>query len=120
MTRTSRIAAAALGVITLAACNSLDVGDLNNPGLEGLQQSPTPAALNVAATGLLVGLRVGIAEPNGWITILGALGRGGAVGSAICETGYWVVIWVIATFVIRPPWIVTDTPTSPRRLAPCP
>jgi hypothetical protein len=77
MSRTTRIAAAALGVITLAACNSLDVGDLNNPGLEGLQQSPTPAALNVAATGLLVGLRVGIAEPNGWITILGALGREG-------------------------------------------
>ena len=88
MTRTSHIAAAALGVITLAACNSLDVGDLNNPGLEGLQQSPTPAAVNVAATGLLVGLRVGIAEPNGWITILGALGREGFNLNTVSDPRY--------------------------------
>ena len=88
MTRTSRLAAAALGVITLAGCNSLDVGDLNNPGLEGLQESPTPAALNVAATGLLVGLRVGVAEPNGWITILGALGREGFNLNTISDPRY--------------------------------
>src|ERR1044071_2000388 len=88
MTRTSRIAAAALGVITLAACNSLDVGDLNNPGLDGLQESPTPAALNVAATGLLIGLRVGIAEPNGWITILGALGREGFNLNTVSDPRY--------------------------------
>src|ERR1043166_8524423 len=88
MTRTSRLAAAALGVITLAGCNSLDVGDLNNPGLEGLQESPTPAALNVAATGLLIGLRVGIAEPNGWITILGALGREGFNLNTVSDPRY--------------------------------
>ncbi len=74
-TRTLRIAA--LGALALAACNDLDVADLNNPGLESLEGNPTPVALNTAATGLLIGLRVGISEPNGLITILGALGREG-------------------------------------------
>jgi len=78
MNRTLRLAAAsALSVFALGACHSLDVTDLNNPGLESLENNPTPVGLNTAATGLLVGLRVGIAEPNGWIAILGALGREG-------------------------------------------
>jgi len=77
MTRTLRLAASALGVMALAGCHSLEVTDLNNPGLESLESNPTPVGLNTAATGLLIGLRVGIAEPNGWITILGALGREG-------------------------------------------
>lgn len=75
MTRTLRIAT--VGVLALAACNDLDVADLNNPGLESLELNPTPVALKTAATGLLIGLRVGISEPNGFITILGALGREG-------------------------------------------
>ncbi|HEV8597724.1 MAG TPA: RagB/SusD family nutrient uptake outer membrane protein [Gemmatimonadales bacterium] len=75
MTRTMRFAAASL--LALAACNDLDVADLNNPGLETLEQTPTPVALNTAATGLLIGLRNGVAVPNGVVTILGALGREG-------------------------------------------
>ena len=77
MNRALRLAASALSVWALGACHSLDVTDLNNPGLESLESNPTPVGLNTAATGLLVGLRIGIAEPNGWIAILGALGREG-------------------------------------------
>ena len=77
MTRTHRIAAAFLGMLALAGCHTLDIADLNNPGLDELSVNPTPERVNTAATGLLIGLRAGIAEPNGWITILGALGREG-------------------------------------------
>ncbi len=77
MTRTTRFTTALLGALTLAGCHALDVADLNNPGLESLESTPTPVALNTAATGLLVGLRTGIAEPNGYITLLGAMGREG-------------------------------------------
>jgi starch-binding outer membrane protein, SusD/RagB family len=77
MTRTSRFTTALLGALTLAGCHSLDIADLNNPGLESLESTPTPVALNTAATGLLVGLRAGIAEPNGYIPLLGAMGREG-------------------------------------------
>jgi hypothetical protein len=77
MTRSFRFAAATLVLIAATACNELDVGDLNNPSLEELESNPTPAALNAAATGLLVGLRNGIAEPNGYIVLLGIMGREG-------------------------------------------
>jgi len=77
MTRTSRIAMAVLGMLALSGCHTLDVVDLNNPGLEELETNPTVVGLNTAATGLLVGLRTGIAEPNGWIPLLGAMGREG-------------------------------------------
>ena len=77
MTRTHRIATAFLGILAFAGCKDLNVTDLNNPGLEELETNPTPVGVNTAATGLLVGLRLGIAEPNGWIPLLGALGREG-------------------------------------------
>ena len=76
MTRSLRFAVA-LAVLAGAGCDSLDVGDLNNPGLDELEENPTRAAVNNAATGLLIGLRVGIAEPNGWIPLLAAMGREG-------------------------------------------
>ncbi|HEX9893068.1 MAG TPA: RagB/SusD family nutrient uptake outer membrane protein [Gemmatimonadales bacterium] len=76
MTRSLR-SAAVLGILALGGCDSLDVGDLNNPGLDELEQSPSRVGVNTAATGLLIGLRVGIAEPNGWIPLLAALGREG-------------------------------------------
>jgi starch-binding outer membrane protein, SusD/RagB family len=77
MTRTNRIVTAVLGMLALAGCHTLDIADLNNPGLEELESNPTPVGVNTAATGLLVGLRTGIAEPNGWIPLLGAMGREG-------------------------------------------
>lgn len=77
MTRNLRITAAVFGLMTLAGCKTLDVLDLNNPGLEGLQSNPTAVGVNTAAVGLLVGLRTGIAEPNGYIVLLGIMGREG-------------------------------------------
>jgi hypothetical protein len=77
MTRILRSTVAVLGALAFAGCHSLDVVDLNNPGLESLEQTPTAVGVNTAATGLLVGLRTGVAEPNGWVALLGAMGREG-------------------------------------------
>ena len=46
-----------VGSLALPAC-SLDIPDLNNPGLEQLENNPTTAGINTAATGLLVGDRL--------------------------------------------------------------
>lgn len=63
-----------LSAATLVACN-LDVGDLNNPGLDELENHPTVAAVSSASTGLLVGNRRNVASENGYISQLGILGR---------------------------------------------
>jgi len=66
---------AVLGVLLFGACNDLDVGDLNSPGAQTLQDSPTrTGALNLA-TGLQVGSRYNLSEPTGYNTELGMLGR---------------------------------------------
>ena len=67
-----------LGVLTVASCDSLDVLDLNNPGLDDLQSNPTPGAVNSAAAGLLVGARGsvrGFGSQNGYVSMMGILGR---------------------------------------------
>jgi hypothetical protein len=66
---------ATVGALTLGACNSLDVTDLNNPALEEFQTSPTPSSVNTAASGLLIGARAGTAGSTGYITELGVFGR---------------------------------------------
>jgi hypothetical protein len=65
---------AALAMLPLGGCD-LDVPDLNNPGLDSLIESPTPSAIGSAATGLIVGSRRNYAQPNGYISMLGILGR---------------------------------------------
>jgi hypothetical protein len=75
MTRLLR-SAAVLGTLVIGGCD-IDVTDLNNPGLDELTQNPTRVGVNTAATGLLIGLRTNVAEPNGWIPLLGAMGREG-------------------------------------------
>ena len=64
-----------LGILLVANCNTLEVTDLNNPGLGGLQDSPTRSGVTAAATGLLIGTRSGIAAQNGYISLLGIIGR---------------------------------------------
>jgi hypothetical protein len=65
---------AILGALALPGCN-LDIPDLNNPGLEQLENNPTVASINTAATGLLVGDRGAKATTTGFVNQLGILGR---------------------------------------------
>src|SRR5882762_11297747 len=66
---------ALLGGVMLAACTTLDVGNLNSPGLEDFQNNPTRSQVLSVASGLLLGTRTGIAPQNGYVSLLGILGR---------------------------------------------
>ncbi|MCB9561345.1 MAG: RagB/SusD family nutrient uptake outer membrane protein [Kofleriaceae bacterium] len=59
----------------LAAGCTLDVPDLNNPGIDQLEDNPTPSAVSAACTGLLIGNRGNTAAANGVVVQLGILGR---------------------------------------------
>ncbi|MCP3144782.1 RagB/SusD family nutrient uptake outer membrane protein [Pyxidicoccus xibeiensis] len=66
----------ALGAaLTLGGCGSLDIPDLDNPSLDDFRDNPSPSAVYSAATGLLMGQRVGLAAQNGYIAELGVIGR---------------------------------------------
>jgi len=71
----TRWLAALLGSVMLAACTTLDVGNLNSPGLEDFQNNPTRSQVLSVASGLLLGTRTGIAPQNGYVSLLGILGR---------------------------------------------
>src|SRR5687768_14398739 len=66
---------AALALLAAGACNDLDVGDLNNPGLENLQESPTRVGVLTLATGMQIGSRYLTGNQNGYNALLGILGR---------------------------------------------
>jgi starch-binding outer membrane protein, SusD/RagB family len=53
----------------------LDVPDLNNPGIDQLEDNPTPSGISAASTGLLIGSRGNFAQANGYVAQLGILGR---------------------------------------------
>ena len=63
------------GAALIVGCDDLTVPDYNNPSIEDLQENPTRAGVLTAATGLLVGARLNIADPNAYISLLGILGR---------------------------------------------
>jgi hypothetical protein len=65
---------ASVASLALGACD-LDVPDLNNPGLDELENNPTPSAVEAACTGLVIGNRRNVAQENGYIMQLGVLGR---------------------------------------------
>jgi starch-binding outer membrane protein, SusD/RagB family len=71
---TSSIAMVAVLFFT-SACKDLIVPDYNNTSLDDLSNNPTPTKVQQAAQGLLVGTRAGIGEQNGYISLLGILGR---------------------------------------------
>ncbi|HEY5925154.1 MAG TPA: RagB/SusD family nutrient uptake outer membrane protein [Kofleriaceae bacterium] len=56
------------------ACD-LDVPDLNNPGIDDLEENPTAPAVTAACTGLLIGNRRNHAAANGFVAQLGIVGR---------------------------------------------
>jgi len=72
--RTATMLPVVLGAL-LVACNDLTVGDLNNPGAQALQDSPTRSSTLNLATGLQVGSRYNLSEPTGYNILLGILGR---------------------------------------------
>ncbi|MGE3547465.1 MAG: RagB/SusD family nutrient uptake outer membrane protein, partial [Kofleriaceae bacterium] len=67
------LVATSLG-LTSTGCD-LDIGDLNNPGIDDLETNPTRVTIAAACTGLVIGNRRNIAEANGYIVQLGILGR---------------------------------------------
>lgn len=69
-------AVALIGALFVAAgCSDLNVPDFNNPSLEDLQSNPTPTKIATAAQGLLVGTRVQQGTQNGYVSLLGIVGR---------------------------------------------
>lgn len=67
----------AAGLIALPGCsdNTFEVGNLNNPDLGGLQNSPTVTGVVSAVQGLQIGSRFGISGQASYIGHLGVLGR---------------------------------------------
>ncbi len=66
---------AVFAIASGSACTSLEAPDFNNPSIDELQENPTRTAAAAAATGLLIGARENIGEFNGYISLLGILGR---------------------------------------------
>lgn len=58
-----------------SACKDLVVPDYNNTSLDDLSNNPTPTKVRQASQGLLVGTRAGVGEQNGYVSLLGILGR---------------------------------------------
>lgn len=74
--RTIRTLAPLLGALLLAACaDDLMIEDFNNPGVEELTENPTAAAVASGAQGLLIGMRDEFDDRNGYVSLLGILGR---------------------------------------------
>ncbi|MFQ5889024.1 MAG: RagB/SusD family nutrient uptake outer membrane protein [Gemmatimonadota bacterium] len=66
---------AVLAIGGLNACEALEAPDFNNPSAEELEESPTRSGAVAGATGLLIGARENIARFNGYVSLLGILGR---------------------------------------------
>ena len=62
------------GSVFVAGCD-LDVPDLNNPGLDELEENPTPEGVGAACTGLVIGARRNHSQANGFVAQLGIIGR---------------------------------------------
>jgi len=71
---TSSIATVAV-LLFASACKDLIVPDYNNTSLDDLTNNPTPTKIAQAAQGLMLGTRAGIGAQNGYVSLLGILGR---------------------------------------------
>lgn len=72
--RTTPWLGAAVIVALLTACD-LTVPDYNNADLNDLQNNPTRSGVATAATGLLVAMRDEFDDRNGYVSLIGILGR---------------------------------------------
>jgi starch-binding outer membrane protein, SusD/RagB family len=73
--RPTRAIAAVAVLFFAGACKDLIVPDYNNSSLDDLTLNPTPAKITTAAQGLLIGTRVDVGAQNGYVSLLGILGR---------------------------------------------
>src|SRR5688572_6453548 len=73
--KVGRIIAAIVMISVVSACKDLIVPDYNNTSLDDLVANPTPTKVAQTAQGLMVGTRVGIGAQNGYVSLLGILGR---------------------------------------------
>jgi hypothetical protein len=64
-----------LAALAVAGCGELTVPDYNNPSIEALRGSPTPTTIAQAAQGLLIGSRTYMGTQNGYVSLLGIVGR---------------------------------------------
>ncbi|MDQ3995479.1 MAG: RagB/SusD family nutrient uptake outer membrane protein [Gemmatimonadota bacterium] len=64
-----------LAALALAGCGELTVPDYNNPSIEALQGNPTPTTIAQAAQGMLIGSRAYMGQQNGFVSLLGIVGR---------------------------------------------
>jgi hypothetical protein len=64
-----------LAALVSAGCGELTVPDYNNPSIESLQGNPTPTTIAQAAQGLLIGSRSYMGAQNGFVSLLGIVGR---------------------------------------------
>ncbi|MFL5357679.1 RagB/SusD family nutrient uptake outer membrane protein [Archangium sp.] len=79
MKNMKKVVLALCATVGLGGCGDLTVPDLNNPSIESFQETPTRTAVLNAATGLLIGTRAGMTNQNGYVALLGVLGREGIV-----------------------------------------
>ncbi|WP_052519656.1 RagB/SusD family nutrient uptake outer membrane protein [Archangium violaceum] len=75
MKNMKKVALALCATAMLGGCGDLTVPDLNNPSLDSFQQTPTRTAVINASTGLLIGTRAGMTNQNGYVALMGVLGR---------------------------------------------
>lgn len=74
MKKTTKMVLALCATLGLGGCD-LTVPDLNRPSVESLEENPTRSGIISAATGLLIGHRTGTATQNGYVSMVGVLGR---------------------------------------------
>ncbi|WNG61201.1 RagB/SusD family nutrient uptake outer membrane protein [Archangium gephyra] len=75
MKNMKKVALALCATMALGGCGDLTVPDLNNPSLDSFQETPTRTAVINASTGLLIGTRAGMTNQNGYVALMGVLGR---------------------------------------------
>ena len=74
--RHTRLLALALGAsLAATACSDLTVPDYNNPSIEDLTTNATPTTIAQAAQGMLIGARSYMGSQNGYVSLLGIVGR---------------------------------------------
>lgn len=61
--------------LSAGACGDLVVPDFNNPSIEDLTANASPTTIRQASQGMLIGARSYMSAQNGYVSLLGILGR---------------------------------------------